>query len=170
MAWPSPEPVTLTVALRAAERPVASAAPAERARRRSCEPFGPPESGTPLASETTMLRDGGRRVRRDLATGEIEVEFDWHGSRTRIVATDTEMGEENVTTYRIVEGDPLSATVICRVEVSLARPGWNTRTRATSTMTCDAERFVVTTTLDAFEDNVRVHARTYTHRFPRDGV
>ncbi len=117
-----------------------------------------------------MLRDGGRRLRRNLSNGEVEVEFDWHGSRTKIVATDTEMGEENVTTYRIVEGEPLSATVICRVMTSLTRPGQNTRTQATSTMTGDAESFTVTTTLDAFEDNVRVHSRTQTHRFPRDGV
>ena len=80
------------------------------------------------------------------------------------------MGEENVTTYRIVDGDPLSATVICDVEVSLARPGWNTRTLARATMTCDAERFTVTSVLDAFEDNVRVHTRSWTHHFPRDGV
>jgi hypothetical protein len=169
MAWPSPEPGTLTVVC--GPRSILSLP-----RRRPSEldtqlqPFDAPESGTPLASEKTMLRDGGRRVRRDLHSGEIEVEFDWHGSRTRIVDTDTEMGEENVTTYRIIEGEPLSASVTCRVEVSLARPGWNTRTRATSTMTCDAERFIVTTTLDAFEDGVRVHARTYTHQFPRDGA
>ena len=45
-----------------------------------------------------MVRAGGRRVRRDLAGGWVEVEFDWHPSSTRIVATDTDMGEENVTT------------------------------------------------------------------------
>ena len=113
MAWPSPEPSTLTVLC--GPRSILSLP-----RRRPSEldaqlqPFGAPESGTPLASEKTMLRDGGRHVRRDLHNGEIEVEFDWHASRTRIVATDTEMGEENVATYRIVEGDPLSATVSCR--------------------------------------------------------
>ena len=96
-------------------RPASSTPSCDRSRR--------PRTARPLASETTMVRDGGRRVRRDLSTGEIELEFDWHGSRTRILATDTEMGEENVTTYRIVEGDPLSATVICGVEVSLARAG-----------------------------------------------
>ena len=117
-----------------------------------------------------MVRRGGRRVRHDLATGEVELEFDWHPSRTRILATDTELTEENVTRYRIVEGEPLSATVLSEVEVSLARPGWNTRTRAISTMTCDAERFLVTSTLEAFEGNARVHARTWTHRFPRDGA
>jgi predicted acyl esterase len=169
LAWPAPEPVILTV--HCGDRSVLSLP-----RRRPSEldaqlvPFGEPEQGTPLASEITMLRPGGRRVRRDLPTGEVEVEFDWHPSRTRILATGTELGEENVTTYRIVEGDPLSATVVCRVVVSLARPDWNTRVEAASTMTCDAERFTVTTTLDAFEDNVRVHATTYTHRFPRDGV
>jgi putative CocE/NonD family hydrolase len=168
MAWPSPEPNTLSV--RCGPRSVLSLP-----RRRPTElddrfrPFEAPESGTPLASEKTMLRDTGRYVRRNLSGGEIEIEFVWHASRTRIIATDTEMGEENVTTYRIVEGDPVSAAVVSRVEVSLARPGWNSRTKATTTMTCDVNRFLVTTTLDAFEDDVRVYARTYTHQFPRDG-
>ena len=81
------------------------------------------------------------------------------------------MSEENVTTYRIVEGDPLSATVICRVDgVAGASRLEHRRSGPTSTMTCDAEQFVVTSTLDAFEDDVRVHARTFTHRFPRDGA
>jgi putative CocE/NonD family hydrolase len=169
LAWPSPEPSTLTVVC--GPRSVLSLP-----RRRPSEldaklrTFEAPESGTALASEKTMLRDGGRRVRRDLSNGEIEVEFDWHGSRTRILASGTEMGEDNVTKYRIVEGDPLSATVTCHVEVSLARPGWDVRTRVASTMTSDVERFMVTTTLDAFSDGVRIHTRTYTHQFPRDGT
>jgi hypothetical protein len=133
-------------------------------------PFGAPETGTPLASETTRLRPGGRREQRDLATGEVEIEFDWHASRTVITDTGTEMGEENVTTYRIVEGDPLSATVVCRVTTTLDRPGWHTRTEVSSTMTCDRNQFIVTTTHDAYEGEVRVHARAATSRFPRDGA
>jgi hypothetical protein len=169
LAWPSPASTTLTVhcgprSILSLPRRVASEADAQFV------PFGDPERGIPLASEATMLRPGGRQLRRDLATGELELEFDWHPARSRIVATDTEIGEENVTAYRITEGDPLSASVQCRVVVTLARPGWNIRVEASSTMTCDAESFTVTTTLDAFEDNVRVHAATFTHRFPRDGV
>jgi putative CocE/NonD family hydrolase len=169
MAWPSPEPVTLTV--HCGPRSVLSLP-----QRLSAEldvdlrPFEAPQTGTALQSETTMLRDHGRQVRRKLSSGESEVKFDWHPSRKRILATDTEIGEENVTTYRIVEGDPLSATVLCDVSVSISRPGWNTRVRATSLMTCEAHQFTVSTTLDAFEGDVRVHARTHTHRFPRDGV
>lgn len=170
MVWPSPEPTTLTVVC--AGRSILSL-PRRRPSHLDAQlpPFGEPETGTPLASEKTMLRDGGRRVRRDLASGEIEVEFDWQGWRSRILATDTEMGEQNVTRYRIVEGDPLSATVVCDVDVSLARPGWGeTRTRARSTMTCDADLFTVSSTIDAFFDGVRIHARSYTHHFPRDGA
>jgi hypothetical protein len=117
-----------------------------------------------------MLRDGGREVRRNLADGTTEVEFDWHPSRVRILSTDTEMGEENVTVYRIREGDPLSARVTCRVTVTLDRPDWHIRSEASSTMTSDRETFTVTSSLDVFEDDVRVHARSATHRFPRDGV
>jgi hypothetical protein len=169
MAWPSPESNTVTVVC-------GPASVVSLPRRGASEldaqlrPFEAPETGTPLASTTTMLRDGGRRIRRDLSNAEVEVEFDWHGSRTRIVATNTEMGEDNIARYRIVEGDPLTAAVFCRVEVSLSRPGWNTVTRATSSTTSQIDQFLVTSTLDAFEDGVRVHSRTWTHRFSRDGT
>jgi uncharacterized protein len=168
-AWPSPEPVTLSVQCGEGSvltLPRRTASPLDAELR----PFGPPESGTPLANQTTIVHPGARRERRDLGSGELEVEVDWHPSRTRITDSQTEMGEENITTYRIIEGDPLSATVTCRVTTTLHRPGWSSRIQATSTMTCDRDHFTVTTTLDAFEDEVRVHARAATHRFARDGA
>jgi hypothetical protein len=169
MVWPSPESNTLTVhcgpqSMLSLPRRQPSELDAQ------LRPFAEPETGTALKTEPTMVRQGGRRIRRDLATGEVEVEFDWRPTGARIVATATELTEQNITRYRIVEGDPLSATVDCEVDVSLARPGWNTRTRATSTMTCDAHRYVVTSTLEAFEGAVRVHAHTWTHHFARDGT
>jgi putative CocE/NonD family hydrolase len=173
MAWPSPEPVTLTV--HCGPRSVLSLP-----RRRGSEldgqlrSFGEPQTGTELPHETTVARGagwgGGRIQRRDLSGAETEIEFDWRPSGSRIIATDTEMRENNVTRYRIVEGEPLSATVICDVEVGLTRPGWRTRVHARSTMTSDAEHFTVTSSLDAYEDDVRVCARTFEHRFPRDGA
>jgi hypothetical protein len=54
--------------------------------------------------------------------------------------------------------------------VWLRRPGWDTRTVVTSTMTCDRERFTVSTGLDAYEHGIRVHASTRTFEIPRDGV
>lgn len=168
-AWPSPQPSRLAVHCGPGSvltLPRRAAGELDAGLR----PFGAPETGTPLASETTMLREGGRTVRRNLATGETEVTFDWHPSRVRILETATEIGEENVTTYRVVAGDPLSATVVCAVAVTIDRPGWSTRIEVASTMTCDEEVFTVTTMLDAFEGATRVHALTQTHHFPRDGA
>ncbi len=169
MAWPSPEATTLTVHC----GPKSTLTLPRREPSdldEALTPFGAPETGTALPTEITRLRKGGRSLRRSLHDGTTEVEFDWHGSGIRILATNTEMTEDSITTYRIAEGDPLSATVSCRVSVTLVRPGWNIAVRAQSTMTCDAQQFLVTSTLDAFEDDVRVHARAFTHRFPRDGA
>jgi hypothetical protein len=44
------------------------------------------------------------------------------------------------------------------------------RSEVTSAMTSDAEAFHVTTMLEVYERNARIFARTWTHRFPRDGV
>ncbi len=167
LAWPSPEPVTLTVHEGQLCVPRRDAGNLDAPP----EPFGEPETGTAPESATTLRSPTGRSVRRDLATGESELEFRWQDSRTLLIATATEMGERNVATYRIVEGDPLSATVTCEVETTLHRPGvLDTRTVARTVMTCDRERFTVTSSLDAFDDEVRIHARTYTHHFDRDGV
>jgi uncharacterized protein len=165
MVWPGPEAGVLTV--RGGELALPVRGPS--ALDDTLESFEAPEAGVSPATETTMARDGGRTVTRDLATGETTVTFDWHPSRVRLCDAGTEMGEENVSVYRIVEGDPLSATVVCRAAVTLSRPGFDTRVETSTTMSCDREDFLVTTTLDAFEAGVRVQARAQTDRFRRDG-
>ena len=168
LVWPSPEAGVLTV------HAGVLSLPCRDPRALDPEPFEPfavrRRPGRRRRARSTMLRDGGRTVRRDLGTGETMVTFDWHPSRVRLLDTGTEMGEENVSTYRIIEGDPLTATVVCRATVTLSRPGFEIRVEASTTMSCDRERFLVTTTLDAFEEGVRVHARAQTDRFERDGT
>jgi hypothetical protein len=118
-----------------------------------------------------MAGAGGRTMCRDLATGAVETTFDWRGGmqRTRLTASGTEMGERNVARYRIVEGDPLSAEATMEVEVDIARGDWRPRIRVDSRMSCDADRFIVTTALDAYDGATRIFARSYTHEIPRDG-
>jgi putative CocE/NonD family hydrolase len=166
LVWPSPEAGVLTLHGGVLSLPCRGPSALDA----QLEPFESPETGRASPSETTMLRDGGRTVSRDLATGETIVTFDWQPSRVRLADPGTEMGEENVSTYRIVEGDPLSAYVVCRAAVTLSRPGFDIRVEASTTMSCDREQFLVTTTLDAFEGGVRVHARAQADRFERDGT
>jgi len=76
----------------------------------------------------------------------------------------------DLTTYRVVDGDPLSASVRCRCASTLPRGDWHTRVATDSHMTVTATHFLVTHALDAYEGDERVYARTWTLTFPRDGV
>ncbi len=164
--WPSPEPVTLTVHSGGQSR-------LELPVRVSENDGMPPEFGEPQNSPQLPAQESGpgpaRRVRRDLATGAVEVEFAWIDSTVELPESGIKMGERNVTYYRIVEGDPLSARVDCDIEVTLGREEWGVRTEVRSSMTADRERFMVTTELKAFEGTEQIFARTDNHEIPRDG-
>jgi hypothetical protein len=167
-AWPSPEPVTLTVDSGGESRlelPVRGPSALDGALRA----FDPPEAAPPLAEETKALGRTGRVVHRDLAAGSAHAELRWIDSRSVLVASATELAERNVVRYGIVEGDPLSAEVSCAVDVELARGAWRTRVEVRSEMTCDRDRFVVSTALDAYEGSVRRFTRRWAHAIDRDG-
>ena len=120
-----------------------------------------------------MLRSDptSRTLARDLATGAHELAFRWDvGGHRRLADGGPELDDTNLTTYRIVDGDPHSASVRCRCASTLARGDWHTRVETDSHMTATATDFLVTHALDAHEGDERVYARTWTLTFPRDGV
>ena len=80
------------------------------------------------------------------------------------------MHDTNVTTYRITDGDPLSAEVHVRCMSALGRGAWQTRVETDSRMTSSATAFHVTQRLDAYEGDERVFTRTWEFSFPRDLV
>lgn len=166
-AWPSPEPVTLTLHVGAGcalTLPVRPMRPEDEAIA-----FEEPEEPEPYPS-TTLRTDVGRRiVEHDLATGRIDLRFDWdEGGLVRLEQTNTEIEYTSTALYSVRQGDPLSATVECEHGAALRRPGWDTHNRARATMTATETAFHVTSTLEAFESGRRVWARTWTHVFPRD--
>ena len=165
-AWPSPEPVTLTLYGGRLALPV-------RPRREEPEPrpFEEPEWAKPLEVEVLRPGETHRRHHHDPATGAHELEFEWDvGGHRRLVEAGTEMHDTNVTTYRIVDGDPLSASVYVRCVTALGRGEWQTRVETESRMTSTATEFLVTQRLDAFEGDAEVYSRSWELEFPRDGV
>ena len=52
----------------------------------------------------------------------------------------------------------------------MKRPGWDVEVRSGVTLTGDATHFRLVTDLDVFEDNARVHARTWDQKIKRDLV
>ena len=170
VAWPSPEAVTLTVHAGPASRLTLPVRP-PRDDDAALPAFGPPESSAALEVETLRTDPTTRTMTRDLAGGAHEITFVWDvGGSRRLTESATEMDDTNVTTYRIVAGDPLSASVRCRCSTALGRGDWQTRVETDSRMTATASEFLVTHTLDAYEGEERVLARTWTLSFPRDGV
>jgi uncharacterized protein len=166
-AWPSPEPVTLTVHGARLTLPVRPRPPDER------EPplFGEPEWAEPLEIEAIEPGRTSRRHSHDPDTGAHEVRFEWDvGGHRRLPEFGTEMLDTNETTYRIVDGDPLSASVHVRCATGLGRGDWQTRVETESRMSSTATELLVTQRLDAFEGGERVYSRAWELEFPRDGV
>ena len=165
-AWPSPEPVTLTVHGGRLLLPV-------RPLRDEPEPppFEAPEWAEPLAVEVLEPGETHRNHRDDPAAGVHELEFEWDvGGRRRLVEAGTEMHDTNVSTYRIVDGDPLSAEIGVSCMSALGRGDWQTRVETDSRMSSTASEFLVDQKLTAYEGEQQVYERTWELRFPRDGV
>jgi hypothetical protein len=168
--WPHPEPVTLDLSCGESsflDLPVRLPQRGDDALR----PFGPPERPAGLEIEVLSRRPTQRSIRLDLADASAEVFFDWDvGGRFRLVDNGVEVDGSNVTTYRILRGQPLSAEVHTEQSASLRSDRFSAAVEATGRMSADASRFLVTLALDAREDGRRVHSRQWKLEFPRIGT
>ncbi|MDO8963830.1 MAG: CocE/NonD family hydrolase [Coriobacteriia bacterium] len=167
-AWPSPEPVTLSVAVDGPSSltvPVRSAAREDEDRPR----FGPPESSGPLSGEIVTSGDRKRVTHRDPDTGVLAVE-ETQTSLDTISATATTYAETAVDRWSIAPGDPLSARVECDREIRIERDGWDIRVVTTAVQTCDAVAFHTESTLHAYHAGELVHSDRRRSSSPRDLV
>ena len=167
-AWPSPEPVTLSVYLGGASRlalPLRPASALDSRLARFPEPEGAP------AERVTVLSTGAgeRRIRYDVAAEQLEIGGRHGGGRQRY-PDGLEIETSGGTTFNIVEGDPLSAGVRCQHVAKLRRGEWSVCIETVSTMTANAEQFLVTNHLEAFEGNTRVFTKSSDFAVPRDLV
>ncbi|MDX6618962.1 MAG: uncharacterized protein QOK36_1348, partial [Gaiellales bacterium] len=169
LAWPSPEPVTLAVVTGESSITLplhdAEAAPAVPTL---CPPEEPPDYPmTELAPG-----HGARTITRELGTGRTELRFDWDlGGTNRDDRTGTVIAFAADAVYEIEEDAPLTARVVCTNATGLARAadGWDGRSETRTEMTCDAERFLVASTLRVFDAGQETFARTWSFEIPRIG-
>ncbi|MBS1251298.1 MAG: Cocaine esterase [Anaerolineales bacterium] len=168
-AWPSPEPVTLTVFAGAESRLQLPVRP-PRPEDDELPAFEPPEGAPPLDVEVLRTGQSNRFKHYDVANGSYTLTVVNDSGRRRIVRDGLEHAGTVTDIYTIVEGDPLSAEVRCERTVHVGRGDWHTRVETVSTMTSDAESFHVTNLVDAYEGNTRVFTKTWTFTVPRDHV
>ena len=164
-AWPSLELVTLTLNLGACKLEL----PANRANAVGTPEFGPVEVAPPLEIEVLDVLAGRAVVTRDLLShaAEVVVEPDGLPGRVRLTESGLVVGEWGRNTYRIVEGDPLSASVRCERTMEIGGPGWRTVTEVDSTMSCDAQAFHVETRLTTRDDDAPFFERRWSWSTPR---
>jgi len=168
-AWPSPEPVTLTLHAGAASTlvlPVRRPQPGDAA----LPEFPPPEEAPRLPVQVVHGAPAGRTMHRDLASGRVELVYDWDVGGRNVLPNGLAVEDSNRTTFSIVEGDPLSARARCVTVGSIGRGDWRIRSETDSVMTCDAGAFHVTVVVRAFEGEACGFARTWTYTFPRELV
>jgi hypothetical protein len=170
-AWPSPQPVTLSVFTGEASRldlPVRRPRPGDD----NLPAFAEPETAAPQALRYLRAGRRERTVSRDLTRRDgrlVQTDLEDQGC-VRFPGHGLEYGETSLDVYEIVEGDPLSACLRSNRTVTLARGGWDIRLETTGVMTADAQNFRLTHTLEAYEGNTRVFSKTSTSVIPRDLV
>lgn len=70
--------------------------------------------------------------------------------------------------WSIASGNPLSATGTCHWTCVTEREGWTTKTLATSTLSCTNHNWIITASVEAFENGELVFARKREKMIPRD--
>ena len=158
--WPSPEPVTLSIftggasVLRVPVR-------APQAPDGDLPEFGPAEQAPPLEVTWQRARNPTQTVHVDPASGETRYLLmrDFSGVRTH--PNGLTYGDYDPVTLTVREGDPLSARVIVQRHIEQRRGDWCVRIELRSEMTADAVDYLISTSIDAYEGDTRVHSRTH---------
>jgi uncharacterized protein len=168
LLWPGPAPVTITLATGSSrlELPVRVARPEDEV----LTPFAEPEIPPPLEVVARAPETGHIEIRRDVATERQDLLWDnvfFAGTR---FPDGLVYDERSTNGYSIVDGDPLSATVTAEWHIEIGRDDWHTRVEARSVMSADAQSFLVTNVLDAYEEGRRVFSKTWSKTIPRDHV
>jgi len=165
--WPTPEPVTIRVVTGDASQ-LRLPMRAPRAEDAELEPLGPPETAPPL--EVTRLRPRApeHTVTEEVATGAVTYRMSRDFSGAFRLPSGLEYHDHDPCTFTIVGDDPLSARVDCERRIVVRRDDWSTTVEVHASMTADADDYHVSSTIEAFEGDERVHSATYSATIPRD--
>lgn len=166
--WPAPRDVVLTIEQCELILPVRT----PHAGDLAITPFAEPEVAAPLAM--AQLSDGSiaRFWRLDPQRDLLELVQKENSGRVRL-PDGLEMVEIASDVFSVVEGDPLSASVVCERFREFQRGEWQIDITAHSTMGCDADYFYLTNHIvarerDENDESVVVFDKTWSKKIRRD--
>jgi hypothetical protein len=166
MVWPSPEVVTITVfeggALLLPVRP-------ERPGDEDLAISEDPENGPQAEFRVVEPPRLDRETTTDPATGETRITNFSGAGRTRLEWIDLEMTGTATDVVAITEGDPLSCWAEAHRTSEQERDGWHIRLEGRVALRATATDYLLTGSLEAYENGVLVHETTREATIPRDG-
>jgi hypothetical protein len=165
-AWPSPEPVTLTIYGGPQSRvrlPVRTPHPGDAA----LPPFPPAEVAPPLAMAELRASQSSKLIRHDLITDVTELYLTDDAGRQRHVASGMEVDDSVTERYTIADGRPLSLVVHIERTLELQRGDWRVRVETESEMTADRTHFHLRNRVKALEGDEPVFDHTWIKAIPR---
>ncbi|MEV0687274.1 CocE/NonD family hydrolase [Nocardia sp. NPDC050378] len=178
LAWPSPEPVMLTINTGTSTLTLPQRAP--RAEDAPLHPFGEPEAAPPAPATHVEPGQHHWKVERDLASGVSTLEIE--NDQGTIVLDDIGTSVRRATTewFSFQDNDVTSVRGQTRTVRRLERDEWRTEVVTDTVLRCTADEFVIDAQLDAYEleDSPtdprslrnRVYSQNWHRRIPRDLV
>ena len=168
IAWPSPEPVLLSLFTGASRIMLPVRAP--RPEDGALPPLAEPESALPQAGVVLRPASDRRLVERDVGRGETVLVLATDDGAYRIADHGLELDMKRVVRYRVIEPDPNRSEIDIAYSVRIGRGEWRARTETRTVMRSTASEFLIDATLDAYEGETRILSRNWTSRIPREGV
>ena len=165
-AWPSPQPVTLTI--QTGENTYLSMPKKRAGKEKKVRQFAVAETAPIIEREVL------RKETRDYTITHEPISQTWtvtdysdEGAR-RLLTNGIEHGSVNKNTYTITENEPLSATAECTFELTIGRGDWQTKLITYSKMTSDLTHFYLENNIDAYENEQHVTSTSWKEAIPRD--
>ena len=168
LAWPSPEPVTLTIHPEASalELPLRRPAPGDAALR----PFGAPRHATPLEKDVLRPERATWRVVQDLGDGTTRVEIVDDNGSFRLPDTGLTISGLGQESYGFRGDDYRSVHGTTRWEYEMSRGDWHVRTLTETSLTSSVGAFEIEARQRAWEGDTLIDDRSWTESVPRNLV
>ncbi len=163
IAWPAPEPVTLTVLTGQSQLDLPVRTPDGQTPR----DLGTPRAGAPLDVTHDEPAQAEWRVTEDRDTGRVTIEVRDHEGGVRINAHDFYHSAEARETYAILPDDPASAEGEVTWTHEMRRDGWSVKTVTTTRLTSDRDTFRIVARLQAWEGDSLVRDKDWDVSIPR---
>ena len=155
MIWPSPEPVRLDLQAATLMLPLRPLAKGDEVT------FATPEAAPPWSTETVRPANSERRVERDEKTGLVTLAVIDDFGEVRDLDHGLANGSVARETWTIHPDNPLSASGKTHWTQTLSRNGWSVRTETFAEMRSDAQSFMVSARIEAYEGENLVFERDF---------